>query len=161
MGAWIKFFADNSLEHGRDKDISKGEASWTQGRLNDIIEVRLFNELLSCSLSALNTCWHQFDRFSVVVSEGTQQSIRTHRVVQAEIKPYHIGFLLMSSHTGGNYSWVIVQDLRHSKKAYSFCKLLTEKDVGKWLTLILPDKDYPRITFSTKGKMHDNKHIPK
>jgi hypothetical protein len=160
MTAWLKIFTDGAKEHGSDEDIAIGNASWTQGRLDNIKEVVLFHKLKVCSLSIPNTSWHQFDRFSVIVSEGTQQPTRTHRIVQAEIIPDHVGLYLVCSDSGGYYSWTVVRDLEDTDKN-CFYKLLTDKHVGKWLTVILPDRDYPRVTFSAKGKMYDNKHISK
>jgi len=159
MGAWLKFFTDGSRERGADQEIAIGKASWSLGRLDNIKEVRLSNTNRVCSLSVPNTSWHQFDRFSVIVSEGTPKPTKTHQVVQAEIISQHIGLSLICSETGGHYSWTIVEDLKNIDKKYFFCKMLKKHHVGKWLTVILPYKDYPGITFSTKGKMYDNKHI--
>ncbi len=161
MGAWLKLFTDGTKERGSDGDITKRQASWSKGRLKDIQEVRLFNRSRACSLMVPETSWHQFDRFSVIVSEGTQQPTITHRVVQAEIKPEHVGLFLISSNSGQHFSWTVVRELKDADTNH-FCKLLTEKHVGKWLTVVLPERDYPGITFSTKGKMYgNNKHISK
>jgi hypothetical protein len=159
MGAWVKLFVDGSKEHGSDQEIAKGNASWSRGRLDGIREVRLFGKTQVCSLSVPNTLWHQFDRFIVVVSEGTPQPIKTHQVAQAEIKDIHVGLSLVGSNNGGCYFWTMVQDIRQSNKNSFLCKLIEEEDVGKWLTVVLPSRDYPRITFSTKGKINDNKYI--
>ena len=159
MGSWLKLFADGTKEHGSDQEIARGNASWTLGRHEGIKEVRIFHKLQVCSLTVPNTSWHQFDRFSAIVSEGIAQSKRTHRVIQAEIRPHHVGLSLICSHTGGYYSWAIVQELNDSSKHQFFCKVLRKDHVGKWLTVVLPDGDYPGMTFSIKGKMYDNKHI--
>jgi hypothetical protein len=160
MGAWLKLFTDGTLEHGSDELIAKREASWTRGRLDGIEKVRLFNRRRTCSLIVPNTNWHQFDRFSVIVSEGTQQPTITHRVVQAEIQSHHVGLYLVCSDSGANYAWTVVRELRDADRN-RFHKKLTDKHVSQWLTVILPDRDYPGITFSTKGKMNDNQHISK
>lgn len=160
MDGWLKIFTDGSLERGSDCEIASGNASWSQGRLDNIQEVRLFDRNRVCSLSVPSTSWHQFDRFSVIVSEGTHIPTRTHRVVQAEIIEDHIGLYLVCSDSGGYYFWTVVRDLGDAN-IECFHKLLTKEHIGMWLTVILPEQDYPRITFAVRGKMHDtdNKHI--
>ena len=159
---WIKFFADSTLERGRDKDIDAGKASWSRGRLTDIIEVRSFMGQRVGSLKVPNTHWHQFDRFVVVIGDGNvTEPLKTHCVTQAEILPRHQGQSLVCSNSGGYFFWVVVQDLKKAGDDYKFSKLLTDRHVGKWLTLILPKEDYPTLTFSTKGKMYDNQPIPR
>lgn len=162
MGGWLKVFTDGNLEHGNDDEIAEGNASWSRGRLGDIQEVRLFDHTKVCSLSVPNTSWHQFDRFSVIVSEGTHAPTRTHRVIQAEITKDHLGLYLVCSDSGGYYSWAVVRDLGDADTK-CFHKLLTKEHIGMWLTVILPGRDYPRITFAARGKMYgtDDKHISK
>jgi len=159
MGAWLKLFTDNTKEHGSDKNIALGKASWTNGRLDNINEVRLFNHRQIASLSVPDTSWHQFDRFIAIVFPGTRTSEVTHRVIQAEIKSHHVGLSLVSSRTGDHFFWAIVQDIQNAKEISFFNKLITKEHIGKWLTVILPEKDYPAVTFSIKGKMHDNQYI--
>jgi len=160
MGAWQKIFTDGSLEDGSDEAIAKRKASWTNGRLEDIKEVKLFNNHFICSLTVPNTTWHQFDRFAVLVSEGTQFPMKLHQVVQAEITSKHVGLSLMSSNVGGSYCWILVKDSKELKN-YTFCESIEEKHIGKWLSIILPRRDYPKISFLIKGKIHDNKHLSK
>jgi hypothetical protein len=159
MAGWLKLFTDDTKEYGDDKSIQDGKASWSRGRLNNIKEVRLFGLNRTCSLTVPDTTWHQFDRFVVPVAEGTQKSYRTHQVVQAEIGRHHIGMYLVCSCAGSSFFWAIIGDKRNN---FLFTKRITKHHVGKWLTVILPSKDYPAMSFSPKGKMyHDNKQISK
>lgn len=161
MGAWLKMFYDGSMERGSDEDIAKKLASWTWGRLDGIREVRLFNIKRTASLSVPSTSWHQFDRLTAIVAANTTVIPEvTHRVVQAEIQPHHVGQTLVCSHSGINFFWAVVRR-DEAIGDDNFRKLVTERHVGKWLTLILPEKDYPIVHFSTKGKMYDNQHIPR
>lgn len=155
MGSWLKLFTDGTSERGSDKDVDSHKASWTLGRHKGLCEVRLFHDLKTCSLSVPDTNWHQFDRFSVIVSEGRQEATRTHRVVQAEIFSSHIGLYLICSNSYSYYSWTVVRDLRDTD-AKLFHRRLTKKHAGQWLTLILPAQGYPMTTFSVRGKMHAN-----
>jgi len=156
VGAWLKLFNDGSHEHGSDQLIAAGKASWTNGRLSDIAEVRLTNLRQTVSLSVPDTSWHQFDRFIVELAHGTQRSQVTHRVVQAEIKASVLGQYVICSKSGSHFFWTLVGKAEATRTNSFFSKLITERHVGKWLTLVLPENDYPSITFSTRGKMNDN-----
>jgi len=161
MGGWLKLFTDGSKELGNDEAIIKKMASWSLGRQDNIKEVRLFYNQRVCSLTVPNTSWYQFDRFSVLVAEGTPKSVRTHRVIQAQICSNHVGQSIICSRTGGHYSWTVIRDLLNTDADSSFCyhKLINRSHVEKWLTVVLPDKDYPGMTFTTKGKMYDNQYL--
>jgi len=155
MGAWVKLFDDGTEEYGSDEKIAQRKASWTNGRHNGIKTVKLFNLQQIATLSVPNTSWHQFDRFIVTVAVGTQQPQVTHRVVQAEIKPHHIGQSLVCSRTGERFFWAVVQDMKDAEPNSFFYKQIAKNHIGKWLTVILPERDYPAVTFSTRGKMND------
>jgi hypothetical protein len=160
MPTWVKIFSDNSCEYGKDSDIAIGKASWSKGKLENIcaVEFRERDER-RCLLVVPNTSWHQFDRFSVIVSEGTHQPTRTHRVIQAKIKEEHIGFFLTKGPSNRPYPRWAVSKVQHPFD--SLCMRITKEHVGKWLTVILPSRGRSEITFSVRGKMHDNKHIPR
>jgi hypothetical protein len=157
MAGWLKIFKDNTKEYGGDEDIAKGKASWSRGKLDNIAEVRISNNRQTASLSVQETSWHQFDRLMVGVSVGTQHPTVTHRVIQAEVKPHHVGKSLICSNTGGCFFWAVVDEPNASSELFS--KQITEAHVGKWITLILPERDYPSIAFSVRGKMNDNQRI--
>ena len=159
MGAWLKLFKDGTKEYGSDENIIKRKASWSLGRLKDITEVRLFNLSKEAGLLVPETSWHQFDRYQVIITTGTQQSEITHRVVQAEIKPHHVGQLLVGSPIGNCCFWGVVQNVEDFKKNSFFQKTITKDHIGKWLTVILSEEDPPAIVFSTRGQMYDHQRI--
>jgi len=159
MGAWLKLFKDGTQEHGTDEKIARGDASWTRGRLKGIKEVRISNTKRVATLTVPETSWHQFDRFEVIVGTEIAKPNITHKVVQAEIRPHHTGQSLVCSLTGGQVSWAIIRDLKDVGEKSFFYKLITKNHIGKWLTVILPEKDYPAVIFSTRGKMNDNQYL--
>ena len=161
MGAWIKLFEDGTKEYGSDENIIKGKASWSKGQLDSIRRVTLLNSNNRASLSVPETSWHQFDRYQAVVAIGKQKSTITHRVVQAEITLDHVGQFLVCSSTEERFFRVDVQNLKDFGENDSLHKLITKDHIGKWLTIILPEKDNPTITFSIRGKMNDNQYISK
>jgi len=160
MGAWFKIFEDKTEERGLDQDIKAGKASWSKGRLDGIKEVRIYDDRTTCSLYVQNTSWHQFDRFITEVVVGqTAKPTRIYRAIQAELKDHHVGQTLICSYTGAKFYWAIVQELRSLPTNYFFCKLIKQNNVGQWLTMVLPLKDYPCIKFSSRGKINDYEHI--
>lgn len=159
MTGWIKFFSDGTKESGDDLAISRREASWSNGRLDHIEQVLLLGNRSSCYLKVLDTEWHQFDRFIVPVTEGTHRPYRTHQVIQAKVQEEHVNKFLQCSCSGNNFFWAV---LNEKKDDLYFVKQITKHHVDKWITLVLPTKDYPVISFSSKGKMrNDNKQISK
>jgi hypothetical protein len=158
LGAWLKLFTDGTKESGSDQEIKWGQASWSNGRLDGIEEVRLFLGRFVCCLIVPDTTWHQFDRFIAAVAEGKQSPYRTHRVLQAKICAHHLGQYVMCSNSGGYYFWAIVGD----KKDCFFIKQITEHHIDRWVTIVLPSRGFPYMNFSDKGKMNnDHQYIPR
>ena len=152
-GCWIKIFDDNTKEHGSDSDIQAGKASWSQGRLNNIKEVLLFDNGFMIELSIPNTDWYQFDRYLAAVAIGKNVPERTHRVIQAEIKKHHVGNLLVGSiknHT--LFCYLINKD---DKKEYDFKVQIEEQHISKWISVVLSKhkRKMPIVLFGDKGKI--------
>jgi len=157
MSAWLKIFSNGEKEYGDDIAISLGKSSWSKGRLDDIKEVRLINKERVCSLSISDTVWHQFDRFvTPLVTDGLNSSHKIFQAVQAEIQSCHVGSFLVSSKSGNNFYWSV---LRIEKDGSLFSKRITDRDIGRWITLVLPCYDFPSIDFSPKGKINYDKHL--
>ena len=157
MGMWLKIFTDGQPEYGTDEDIAKGKASWSRGRLDNIREVRIANQYMLCSLAVPKTSWHQFDRYLTAVMVGQEvKPTRIYQVIQAEIKPHHIGHSLISIRTGKAFHWAIVPELHKSLNAGIFDKIIIDTDVGKWITVVLPRNAYPSTRFSVRGKIDDD-----
>lgn len=145
MGAWVKFFEDGSHELGTDDQVNSGEASWSKGRLDSIKEVHLTNKVVLASLNVPDTIWHQFDRFSF--SFDTNTSSRLLRVVQAEIKEHHKDMFLLKEWAGKYLFWVSVEN----KNGIESIKI-TKDDIGKWITLVLPEDGHPYAVITSKGR---------
>lgn len=149
IGSWLKLFVDGSVEHGSDYQILDGDASWSKGRLENIISVMLSQNINSCSLYVENTEWHQFDRYIVPVSQGTHTSQRTHRVLQAKIQEHHLGLYLNTHIIGSYFRWISIDENGKDTR-------ITKEHIDKWLTVILPLYEKTEIKFLNKGKMDDN-----
>lgn len=153
-GAWVKFFSDGTHETGSDKDIACGRASWSKGRLDGIIEVSIEEGQTSCKLRVEDTEWFQFDRLAAPMAPGVHKPCRTHRVIQAKIKDHHVGHIIASEQNSQKLECWIANGgiLIHVRKR------ITEEDVGKWLTAIIPSRGTPYFVVSERGKLKEKDH---
>ena len=145
IGFWTKIFKDNTWESGSDIDIKAGVASWTKGKLDNIKIVILSNGLMRVHLDVPDESdWYQFDRFIVPVSEGTQQSIKTHRAIQAKILPSHIGSCFYAEGFNYNYCFFVSADRIYTDALTNyFSTEITSDMINKWFTVVLPWKKKP------------------
>lgn len=157
MGAWVKIFTDGSRESGTDGQIEGGKASWSRGRLDSIDHVLLFDGFNSAILKVPNTDWHQFDRF-IAELKGYGKIIpsRVARIIQAEIKPHHVGMSIQK------YKNVVHLDLYEVTNSKEGC-FIEENCIGKWITIVMKSgqilPDSVSVTLSSKGKMPNDNEI--
>lgn len=151
MGSWVKIFKDQTKEHGSDKDIELKKASWSKGRLDNIISVQLFEKSVCCVLSVPNTEWYQYDRYMASLSVGSQ-SFRSARVVQAKITPSHVGKYISSSYAPGA---LLIEINTKSKNGI----LVKAKDVNLWLTAYILVNKKIGLTVCEKGAFNGDKQI--
>ena len=157
IGSWQKIFVDGSTEDGHDKKIARGEASWSKGRLDGIVEVNLSEGIVFCVLTVPNTKWHQFDRYVIPACEGTHTPTRIYRAVQAEVQEHHVGMFVVCQHANGRFFWAIVAHSKAPETDYCFNKPITEAQVGKWVTVVLPQRGSPFMSFAPRGRINDDK----
>jgi len=154
MGAWLKLFEDGTSERGSDADISKGKSSWSQGCLNNIKSVQIFERRHCCVLNMPNTNWHQYDRYIAPLDNmGNNASVRIARVMQAEIKPEHIGknvFVIKSIRT-------IIANLCSNVSENGI--LISQEHVGLWVTMYILINGQLGILISERGAFHGDKQI--
>jgi len=148
MGSWVKYFQDASPEIGTDRAIEAGEASWSRGRLHDIVKVQLSNRLLTVIAEVSNTEWHQFDRYHAYIGESEHpESVRVARVVQAKVQKEHVGRDLLYN----NNTYLFQVTVNGEGRGYK----ITEDNVGKWITISITDSKISWC-FSEKGKLDGN-----
>jgi hypothetical protein len=139
MGAWVKVFKDFTTEGGSDLEISKGRASWSKGRLKNIIRVFISEKLSSATLELPDTQWHQFDRMACI--EG--QTIRLFRVIQAKILEHHKGSYLCYANDKNSkktyFSWCYLSDEPKSQNSL----LIESSHIGKWISIQVSSNDSP------------------
>jgi len=156
MGSWIKFFKDRTSERGSDLDIEEGKASWTQGKLDNIISVQVFEKSLCGVLSIPDTKWHQYDRYMVsmgTVNPSIKQSFRSARIIQAKITSKHIGRSVMYLSSVG----LLSAQLTNNQADNTI--LLEQKHIGLWITLYIIADGQAGVTFCERGAFHGDKQI--
>lgn len=156
---WVKMVSDGSVEVGSDKNIDAGKVSWTRGR-QDISQVFLTDDIKKHSIALVldnhNTEWWQFDRFEAQIQEGVCSSKKIAIVVQGKIIKEMVGFNLCSEST--NLKDVLLTNvfLEDPSSILSYNKnvlrTITNDQIGKWITVVLPRGALPRILVTDKGK---------
>jgi len=150
-GSWIKFFEDDSKEYGSDLDIQSSKASWSRGRQDKIKEVFLSDGICSLVLTVPNTNWYQFDRYITSLGIGVNTSFRTYRVIQAEIKSFHVDSYLIGFLSNQFFGWAVLSE--KEDKAYNYCYQIQKTDIGKWVSLSILKEGRISISFTSKGKI--------
>ena len=151
IGAWEKVFSDRSFEIGRDEDIENKRASWSKGRLDDMIACWLYGFMCRILIVLPNTEWHQFDRYEVPLAVGNHKGKRILRALQAEIKPEHKDSFIVRTVKG---EFDEKQEFRFSDEPSedSACILIDENNIGKWFTATIDFNGTIRFCFTDKGK---------
>lgn len=131
MNGWIKYFAFGRPEYGTDKDVINKSASWSRGRLSEMIAAELWHNDLRVVRIVGPGEYHQSDDFSVSLHYSKPDRII--RRLQFLIQPQHdfvVGY--MQSNTIDAY--LTNSEVMHSDKQYSlFCGL--HSNTGEWLTV--------------------------
>ena len=154
MGAWLKLFKDGSSERGSDSDIAEGKASWSRGRLDGIKSVQLFDRTHCCALTMPNTQWHQYDRYMAMLgATGNNMSTKTARVVQAEIKPEHIGKAI---HITNSARTILVYLCENIPKGDI---LISQEHVGLWATVYILNTGKIGFVISQRGAFNGDEQI--
>jgi hypothetical protein len=135
--SWIKTFSDNTQEIGTDLLIRNNLASWTNGRLDDIVEVDLYMLPLRVNVKIENTEYYQFDRYSAQVEINSKiVPTRVGRAIQAKITNEHVGKYLLYNIIRNNAYLVITA--RKTKNSI----LITNKLVDQWATVSLTKQGF-------------------
>lgn len=159
MGLWTKVFRDGSVEHGLDSDIDAGKASWSKGRLTDIIEVQISEKTSEGVLSVPETEWHHFDRYEAYVAGvGTASSVRIYRVIQSKILQEHLGQYICYNIDDPKFLWASI--LREPSGDTNVKSLKISEDfVGQWLSLQVSATRKFGLSIGERGKLYGHQQI--
>lgn len=144
---WLKTFSDNTQEVGIDSLINSKIASWSSGRLEDLVEVELsfYPKIITSKIS--DTEYHQFDRYNANLSDGNRIiPIRVARVLQVKITNSHLGKYLLYNIIRNN-AYLITSSIQ-TKDSF----LITKDLVDKWATVILTKQGF-FFQIGLKGKV--------
>jgi len=150
---WIKIFNNRAEEMVLDEDILAGEGSWSKGELDDLYGVVILSAGKKARLIIPDTEWHQFDKFSMTVAPGKYRPNRTHQVVQALIKPHHVGKVVelnTDKKLTARSARVIDKDKRSDR---FFFFNIRERHIGQWLSLAVEKDSSVKIGFCKRGQL--------
>jgi hypothetical protein len=143
---WTKTFSDSTQETGTDPLIDSGFASWTNGRLEDLIEVSLsfFPRIITTKIPSE---YHQFDRFLAEIDVGNRiLPVRVARVLQAKITNDHLGQHLLYNIIRNNAYLLITSQPTQTSIP------ITKDLIDKWATVVLTKKGF-FFDFCPKGRI--------
>jgi hypothetical protein len=85
MGYWLKSFSDNTCEKGTDQEVAVRLKSWSRGRLDNIISVRLHHIGLDLEIHGLGEYW-QSDTYESIFS-STNSTVVQRRIERKVVPP--------------------------------------------------------------------------
>lgn len=131
MDGWIKYFAWGEPEYGADNQVAKKLASWSKGRLDNMIGAKLYHNDI-CRISIVGAGqYHQSDDFDVPIYQSTPK--RAIRRLQHLIKPA-AEFVAGDLYSNRVEAFLAPADIIFSNTPYSlFCGL--HDHAGQWLTI--------------------------
>lgn len=127
MYGWIKHFADNTREVGTDNDVQRGRASWSKGRLEDMIDAEVFYGEKIISIISPGKFW-QSDDYEVPL-HGTEPKLVVRRL-QRQLKEGET-FAISIDHN----SILAAGPVNLRQTWHCSVLVVTESMDGKWLTL--------------------------
>jgi len=130
MNGWIKLFADGTKEIGSDELVQKGLASWSKGRLVNMVGVELHHDDRIVILEGTGKFWQSDDYMARMSQNGTSDLVT--RRIQKLI--YDDDAWMLIDHVNQFSRYKIVNRITHGINGFiSKRKILSQ--MGKWLTI--------------------------
>lgn len=151
--SWIKYFKDGTSEIGTKELIDKGKASWSNGRLSNLLKVYLsgFDKYIIAEVDDVE--WYQFDRFlSNFFSES--QDLMTARVLQFKLNKAHLDSYLCYNINKDEPNLIFI----NSSKTGTLSTRITDQFIDQWVSVIL-SKTKIEILLSKRGSISGSKSI--
>lgn len=133
MNGWIKYFRDGSVEYGRDVDVDKGVASWSNGRLTGLESVTSTLGDKHLCISGAGEYW-QSDDFEVEILDETTEPEMVVRRIQKLIKPGDLKIGLYQSENSFMikvFTHVDVDASEYSDKSFE----ILPRNIDQWIVL--------------------------
>ena len=74
MNGWVKLFADGTKELGTDEDVKRKLASWSRGKLINMIGSEIYQDNIKMAIEGLGPYW-QSDDYDVSFMESTPSMV--------------------------------------------------------------------------------------
>ena len=128
---WTKYFLDSQIEDGQDYDVANKTASWSRGRLDNMMAVDLSHDSLYISIAGLGDFW-QSDDYEVCIGDSWP-SITTRRL-QKQLKLGDI--FIRATHDNNRELVLAVGNIKELASSYdNNIYMLTNNDIHQWLTV--------------------------
>lgn len=131
MNGWIKYFAYGRPEYGDDYSVANKLASWSCGRLQNIISTELWHNNAMVARIVAPGRYHQSDDFDVSVLSN--QSRRIIRRLQFLIEPHH-EFVVGKMTSNSIDAYITNSETLCYDKQYSLFTGIYDC-IGQWLTV--------------------------
>lgn len=158
---WVKYFENETKEYASQSDINEGKASWSNGRLEDMIAAEVgFGKYTASICVSKKTEWHQFDRMIVPVGIGAHRPKKVATTIQAQIKIDHDGGYIIETILDENnrkyFFTKEIKNLKANQKLYP----IKQKYFDKWFTVTIMEHESKFaecnyiVSFTDKGKLN-------
>jgi hypothetical protein len=144
---WMKHFQDGSTEIGADRLTDQGHASWSLGRLSNIVTVCLHCDDLHATIESnhIGEFW-QSDEMEAALFRSSARCVK--RRIQRKIQDKDAMFVVRvhpvpNSKTGQmvDVEILTMQDISWKPKHVGDMFPITDSNKGKWFTLEIDIKD--------------------
>lgn len=136
---WIKHFADGTVELGHDHLVRARKASWTNGRINDLVAVEIRHGEMNISLYGGLGNWWQSD--TMIARYGKNRDGSKHvsqptfltRRIEYQISQDDVGKLMGIWVYKNSLSTVVRLGNKKTIKHAHVIRNITEEHVGMWI----------------------------
>lgn len=151
MNGWIKYFAFGEPEYGQDKDILRKKASWSKGRLENMIGAEVYHNNFRVIKISGPGQYHQSDDFEI----SMLKSIPVHKVrrLQKKIKEQDVFIVGDITENKTISLFTAPEDIIFSDKNYSIFCGLPKNAFNEWLTVEYDIKHNEVSMFLSKDKI--------
>ena len=130
VNGWVKCFLDGTREEGYDNLVDKKLASWQKGKLDNIIEVKLYHEGKGILLLGRGTYWQSDDwEVPLFTSPGYFKTRRIERQISST--DHH----LLRFQNENDTIFACIDDLEELYDEDDIIHKFDIDDIGHWLCI--------------------------
>ena len=128
---WLKIFLDGSMENGSDYKVKNKLASWSKGRLDNLVNVLLTHDNFAITISGFGNYW-QSDDLEVETGNNYSSPKYVMRRIQKQINESDNCIYMRKTN---NVLALIISKQLVNKDDVVLHSVIDETMIGKWITL--------------------------